>query len=72
MTDLSVVHKAVQTAKNAAAGLLDKMPSPGDPDAEQGEDCGCGRRKTAMIANLRKGKSAGDIVREALADIRGK
>ncbi len=72
MVDLSVVRKAVQTAKNAAAGALEKMPSPGDPDAEQGEDCGCGRRKKAMVQNLRKGKSAGDIVREALADIRGK
>ena len=72
MTDLSVVHKAVQAAKNAAAGVLEKMPSPGDPGAEQGDDCGCGRRKKAMIENLRKGKSAGDIVREALADIRGK
>ena len=72
MTDLGVVHKAVQTAKNAAAGALEKMTSPGNPDAEQGEDCGCGRRKKSMIENLRKGKSAGDIVREALADIRGK
>ena len=72
MTDLSVVHKAVQAAKNAAAGALEKMPSPGDPDAEQGEDCGCGRRKKKMVENLRKGRSAGDIVREALADIKGK
>ena len=72
MTDLSVVQKAVQAAKNAAAGVLEKMPSPGDSDAEQGEDCGCGRRKKAMIANLRNGKSAGEIVKEALADIRGR
>lgn len=72
MTDLSVVHKAVQAAKNAAAGVLEKMPSPGRAEAGQGEDCGCGRRKKAVIANLRKGKSAGEIVREALADIRGK
>ena len=72
MTDLNVVHKAVQAAKNAAAGMLEKMPSPGDPDAEQGEDCGCGRRKKAMIENLRNGKSAGEIVKEALADIRGR
>ncbi len=72
VVDLSIVRKAVQTAKNAAAGALEKMPSPGDPDAEQDEDCGCGRRKKAMIANLRKGKSAREIVKEALADIRGK
>ena len=72
MTDLRVVHKAVQVAKNAAAGVLEKVPSPGDPDAEQGEDCGCGRRKKKMVESLRKGRSAGDIVRDALADIRGK
>ncbi|KKL82769.1 hypothetical protein LCGC14_1981480 [marine sediment metagenome] len=73
MVDLAQVRKAVtQAAKNAAAGMLEKMPSPGDPDAEQGEDCGCGRRKKAMIANLRNGKSAGEIVKEALADIRGR
>ncbi len=72
MTDLNVVHKAVQTAKNAAAGVLENLPSPGDPNAEQGEDCGCGRRKKAMIESLRKGRSAGDIVKEALADIGGK
>ncbi|KKK82086.1 hypothetical protein LCGC14_2806900 [marine sediment metagenome] len=72
MVDLGVVRKAVQTAKNAAAGALEKMPSPGDPNAEQGEDCGCGRRKKAMIENLRKGRSAAQIVKDALADIRGK
>ena len=69
MVDLAQVNKAV---RKAAAAALDKVPSPGDPDAEQGDDCGCGRRKKAMIENLRKGKSAGDIVRKALSDIRGK
>ncbi len=72
MVDLAQVHKAVQAAKKAAAGMLENMPSPGDPDAEQGEDCGCGRRKKKMVESLRKGRSAGDIVREALSDIRGK
>jgi len=73
VVDLRQVHKAVtQAAKNAAAGVLEKMPSPGRSDAEQGEDCGCGRRKKQMIENLRKGRSAREIVKEALADIRGK
>lgn len=72
MVDLRQVNKAVQAAKDAAAGMLEKMPSPGNPDAEQGKDCGCGRRKKKMIESLRKGRSAGDIVREALADIRDK
>ncbi len=72
MTDLNVVHKAVQVAKNAAAGILEKMPSPGDPDAEQGEDCGCGRRKNRVVNQLYKGVSAAQIVKDALADIRGK
>ena len=69
MVDLAQVSKAV---RKAAAAALDKVPSPGDPDAEQGDDCGCGRRKKAMIENLRNGKSAGEIVKEALADIRGR
>ncbi len=72
MTDLNVVHKAVQAAKNAAAGALEKMPSPGRADAEQGEDCGCGRRKKRVVNQLHKGVSAAQIVKDALADIRGK
>ncbi len=69
MVDLAQVSKAV---RKAAAAALDKVPSPGDPDAEQGDDCGCGRRKRKMQESLRKGKSAAAIVKEALADIRGK
>lgn len=71
MVALKQVDKAVQAAKNAAAGLLEKVPSPGSADAKQGEDCGCGRRKAQMARSLRNGKSAADIVREALADIKG-
>ncbi len=69
MVDLSVVNKAV---RKAAAAALDKVPSPGSPDARQGEDCGCGRRKRKMIDNIKKGKSAAAIVKEAMADIRGR
>ncbi len=69
MVDLAQVNKAV---RKAAAAALDKVPSPGDPDARQGDDCGCGRRKRKMQESLRKGKSAAAIVKEALADIRGK
>ncbi len=73
MVDLAQVRKAVtQAAKNAGASALEKMPSPGDPAAEQGDDCGCGRRKKKMVDSLRKGKSAAQIVKDALADIRGK
>ena len=71
MVALKQVEKAVQAAKNAAAGFLEKVPSPGSADAEHGEDCGCGRRKAQMVKSLRNGKSAADIVREALADIKG-
>ncbi len=69
MVDLAQVNKAV---RKAAAAALDKVPSPGDPDAEQGDDCGCGRRKKRALNQLRKGKSAARIVKDALADIRGK
>ncbi|KKL81545.1 hypothetical protein LCGC14_1993720 [marine sediment metagenome] len=73
MVDLAQVRKQVnRAAKNAAATALEKLPSPGDPDAEQGDDCGCGRRKKKMVESLRKGKSAAEIVKETLADIRGK
>ena len=74
MVDLAQVRKAVtQAAKNAGASALEKMPSPGAPDAEQGEDCGCGRRKKKAIKGLREGRSAAEIVKEGLADIfRGK
>ena len=72
MVDLAQVRKAVQAAKKAAAGMLENMPSPGDPDAEQGEDCGCGRRKKRVVNQLHKGVSAAQIVKDALADIRGK
>lgn len=61
-----------QAIRNATARTLSKLPSPGNPDAEQGEDCGCARRKEKMIQNLKNGKTAGEIVKEALADIRGK
>jgi hypothetical protein len=69
VVDLAQVRKAV---KDAAAAALDKVPSPGDPNADQGEDCGCGRRKRKMQESLRKGKSAAQIVKEAMNDIRGK
>ena len=61
MVDLSVVNKA---GRKAAAAALDKVPSP--------EDCGCGRRKRNMQKSLREGKSAAQIVKEAMADIRGR
>jgi len=72
MVDLAQVRKQVnRAAKNAAATALEKLPSPGDPDAEQGDDCGCGRRKKKVVDSLRKGKSAAEIVKEVLADVRG-
>ena len=72
MVDLAKVRKQVdRAAKNAAAVTLEKLPSPGDPNAEQGDDCGCGRRKKKMVEGLRKGKSAAEIVREVLTDVRG-
>ena len=69
---MSLREQVNQAVRKAAVGVLDKVPSPGKPNAKQGEDCGCGRRKRKMIENLRNGKSAGDIVREALADLKGK
>ena len=61
-----------QAVRKAAVGVLDKVPSPGNPDAKQGEDCGCGRRKKRVVNQLRSGVSAAQIVKNALSDIRGK
>ena len=73
MVDLAQVRKQVEkAARGAAAGVLEKVPSPGDPNAAQGDDCGCGRRKRKMVNSIRKGRSAAAIVKEAMADIRGK
>lgn len=73
MVDLAQVRKQVEKAtRSAAAGVLERMPSPGDPNAEQGDDCGCGRRKKNVVEGLRQGKSAAQIVKEAMDDIRGR
>ncbi len=65
MADLEQVVKQMdRLARSAAAGVVEKLPSP--------EPCGCARRKRKMLKGLRTGKSAAEIVREQLADIRGK
>lgn len=61
---MSLRDQVDQAVRKAAVGALKRVPSP--------EDCGCGRRKRKMIENLRNGKSAGDIVREALSDLTSK
>ncbi len=72
MVDLAQVRRQVdKAARGAAVGVLKAVPSPGDPYAEQGDDCGCGRRKRKMIDSIKKGKSAAQIVKEAMADIKG-
>lgn len=67
-----VIEQVDRVAKQAAANVIEKMPSPGKPDAKQGEDCGCGRRKRRLVEQLRKGAGVGAIVEDLVDDLRGK
>lgn len=65
MADLEQVVKQMDNlARSAGAAVVEKLPSP--------EGCGCGRRKRKMLKAIRGGRSAAEIVKEQLADIRGK
>lgn len=65
MAILHDVIKQVDTvARKAASSVIERAPSP--------EGCGCARRKEKMMKSIDGGKSAGEIVKELLQDIRGK
>lgn len=66
MADLEQVVKQMDNlARSAGAAVVEKLPSPKG-------DCGCSRRKKKLLKAIRTGRSAADIVKEQLADIRGK
>ncbi len=66
MADLEqVMNQMSKLARSASAVVVEKMPTP------QG-DCGCGRRKKKLLKSIRGGRSAAEIVKEQLADIRGR
>lgn len=65
MADLEQVIKQMDSlARSAGAAVVEKLPTP--------KDCGCGRRKKKLLKSIRGGRTAADIVKEQLADIRGK
>jgi len=65
MADLEQVIKQMDNlARSAGAAVVERLPTP--------KDCGCSRRKKKMLKSIRGGRSAAEIVREQLADIRGK
>lgn len=58
-----VIKQVDRVAREAAANVMERTPSP----------CGgCGRRKRKMVKSIRSGRSAGEIVKEILADLQGK
>ncbi len=66
MADLEQVIKQMDNlARSAGAVVVEKMPTPKG-------DCGCARRKKKLLKSLRGGRTAAEIVKEQLADIRGK
>lgn len=66
MADLEQVIKQMDNlARSASTAVVEKMPTPKG-------DCGCARRKKKLLKSLRTGKSAAEIVKEQLADIRRK
>ena len=65
MADLEQVIKQMDNlARSAGAAVVEKLPTP--------KDCGCGRRKRKLLKAIRTGRTAAEIVKEQLADIRGK
>ncbi len=72
-TDIRKVLQQIDgAARRTAAGVVEKLPSPGDPNAKPGKDCGCARRKKLLAESLRRGTSAGSIVRDILKDVQEK
>ena len=66
MAELDQVIKQMdRLARSAGAAMVEKMPTPKG-------DCGCGRRKRKLLKAIRTGRTAAEIVKEQLADIRGK
>ena len=66
MADLEQVVKQMdRLARSAGAAVVESLPTPKG-------DCGCGRRKKKLLKAIRGGRTAAEIVKEQLADIRGK
>ena len=66
MADLEQVIKQMDNlARSAGAAVVEKLPTPKG-------DCGCGRRKKKLLKSIRGGRTAAEIVKEQLADLRGK
>jgi len=66
MADLEQVIKQMdRLVRSAGAAVVEKLPTPKG-------DCGCGRRKKKLLKSIRGGRTAAEIVKEQLEDIRGK